>query len=159
MRDKKTSLLKLKKSFIEYTNLIEWINPQAITLTLKQRVENIGIDIINASINFRHFINRLNRWFYGSAADRYNKSIQVVPIIEHNASTRYHYHAAIERPDHIDMDEFKVAIGECWLKTKWGYNHIDIQPMTDIGWIEYISKIKSKREYDLAIDWANLRRS
>ena len=150
---------KLKKSFIEYANSIVWTNPYAITLTLKQRVDNLAIDLINASSNFRYFLNRLNRCFFGNAAGRYKKSVQVVPIIENNATTRYHFHAAIERPQHIDEAEFNHAIHQCWMKTKWGYNHIDIQPMTDSGWIDYISKVNTKNEYDLAIDWANLRRN
>ena len=150
---------KIKKSFIEYANSIDWINPHAITLTLKQRVDNLAIDLIHASINLRYFLNRLNRWFFGSASTRYKKSVQVVPVIENNYTTRYHYHIAIDKPDHIDDVEFSHAIRQCWIKTKWGYNHIDIQPMTDNGWIDYISKVNTKDEYDLAIDWVNLRKN
>jgi hypothetical protein len=104
-------------------------------------------------------LNRLNRWFFGNGSTRFNKSIQVVPIIENNHSTRYHFHAAIERPSHINELDFDRAVRQCWLKTKWGYNHIDIQPMNDNGWIEYLSKVNTKSEYDLAIDWVNLRRN
>ena len=153
-----TDYKKLKKSFIDYANSIEWINPYAITLTLKQRVDNLAIDMMTASTNFRHFLNRLNRWFFGNGATRFNKSVQVVPIIENNHSTRYHFHAAIERPDHIAPEEFDHAVRQCWSNTKWGYNHIDIQEMTDCGWIDYISKVNTKKQYDLSIDWVNLRK-
>ena len=150
---------KIKKSFLEFANSILWSNPYAVTLTLKQRVDNLAIDIMIASQNLKHFLNRLNRWFFGNGSTRFNKSIQVVPIIENNHLTRYHFHAAIERPSHVNELDFDHAVRQCWLKTKWGYNHIDIQPMTDNGWIEYISKVNSKSEYDLAIDWVNLRRN
>ena len=157
MFDRFQDYKKIKNSFIEYASSIQWTNPHAITLTLKQRVDNISINQIIASINFRHFLNRLNRWFFGNAAERYKKSIQVVPVIESNATTRLHFHAAIERPEHINQIEFDNAIRHCWSKTKWGYNHIDIQPMTDNGWIEYISKLKTKNQYDLGINWENVR--
>ena len=137
---------KIKESFLEFANSILWSNPYAVTLTLKQRVDNLAIDIMIASQNLKHFLNRLNRWFFGNGSTRFNKSIQVVPIIENNHS-------------HINELDFDHAIRQCWLKTKWGYNHIDIQPMTDNGWIKYISKVNTKSEYDLAIDWVNLRKN
>ena len=49
---------KLKKSFIDYANSIEWINPYAITLTLKQRVDNLAIDIV--TVFFHFFLYQIN---------------------------------------------------------------------------------------------------
>ena len=53
--------------------------------------------------------------------------------------------------------EFKQAIEDAWAKTRWGYDQTAIVPMTSDGWVRYISKLDQKPQYDLAIDWPNIR--
>ena len=78
-------------------------------------------------------------------------------MIEHDDLTRIHVHGAVDRPATVDFDTFKAEIERCWLMTNWGYREMEIVPMTNAGWITYITKFAQKPEFDLAIDWTNTR--
>jgi hypothetical protein len=60
-------------------------NPTAVTLTMKKRGGCRSADLIVASENFRHFINRLNHTLLGSRAKRYGARLNTVAVIEVNA--------------------------------------------------------------------------
>jgi hypothetical protein len=149
---------KLQHSLRDYLNSIAWQRPIAVTLTLKQRIKQQDLDRYVATKNFRHFMNRLNRKVFGTAAHRHGKGLRVIPVLEHDELVRFHNHATIDQPAHLDFDHFKEMIETCWSKTTWGFRQMHIVPVTDgPGWIRYITKFDQKPEYDLDIDWMNAR--
>ena len=147
----------LRSAIIEYIKSISWINPFGLTLTFKQQVNFQKLDFNLASSNIRHFMKRLNRMVFGSSAQRFQKGLKLFPVIETSADNRIHIHALIDCPDHIDPSEFQDKIDKAWSKTNFGYHHTHIQPIRDDGWSTYITKFNQKSEYDLAIDWMNVR--
>lgn len=149
---------KLRDSLREYLAKIPWERPVALSLTLKQRIEGQQISLYAATSNFRHFMNRLNRFAFGNAARRYGKGLRVMPVLEHDELVRFHHHATIDQPAHLEFDQFKTAVETCWLDTAWGYQQMFIVPVTDLsGWNGYLTKANQKQQFDLAIDWINTR--
>lgn len=149
---------KLQNALRAYLNALPWQKPIAVTLTLKQRIKQQQVDLYAASTNFRQFMNRLNRKIFGNAAQRYGKGLRVIPVLEHDEQVRFHNHATIDQPMHMDFDRFEQIIETCWLKTTWGFRQMHIVPITDgPGWMRYITKTDQKSDFDLAIDWMNAR--
>ena len=147
--------VELQNATRSYIAKISWDCPVAVNLTLKQRVRQKRIDLCIASTNFRHFMNRLNRVAFGNAVKRFGHRLQVITVTELSHSNRLHHHAVIGRPDHIEFEQFKAHIEDCWRKTYWGYRETVVVPMTNFGWVSYITKLDQKPEFDLAIDWMN----
>lgn len=155
----------------------DWRSIWDLTLTLKQaRKTNDGLRWIRADEHqcreaFRHFMNRLNRAVYGNACRRNGKKLRVLPILENGTFVeqtpdgkpqfrgRWHFHAAIEPPTHIEADRFKTLIHECWSKMDWGYRQIEVRPNADRGWINYMLKGRQKFAFEAwedCIDWGSL---
>jgi hypothetical protein len=133
----------------------EFLNPAAVTLTLKKRVGGNIIDQIKASTNFRHFRNRLNHAVLGSRAKRHGAQLRLVAVIETSADNRLHYHCIIDRPYYCSFETFSAIVREQWSKTDFGYNQIDIQDQADAGWTDYILKPRQKHSLLDSIDWDN----
>lgn len=131
-------------------------NPMAVTLTMKRKASGLQCDHVQASRNFRHFMNRVNRRIFGSASKRYGKKLRVFPVIESNAEGRLHYHALIDRPARIAATDFDGLIREEWSQTALGYREIDIKSVQDDGWLSYLCKSRQKSSGLLdSIDWDN----
>ena len=163
---KKMDNVLIRKSLKEWVNCQDWKSPFAVTLTLKQVVfakneaatVRVPISTDLASQNFRHFLNLLNRRVFGKSATRYQKSVNVIPVLEGgNGDKRFHYHAVIDCPRNDLAKEFPKMIAECWSKTQWGYTEIDIQPKADGGWINYMTKFRDKTDFGTSIDWMNVK--
>lgn len=134
-----------------------WRSVCGLTLNLKQSVKSprgatIGIDEYWAKKGFGQFMRRLNRAVYGSANRHHGKRLRVVPIIEKSLDGRLHYHVAIEPPAHLDNDEFCRLAMLIWLKTPLGYGHGDVAPHADAGWIDYMTKKRSKNGFEHYFD-------
>ncbi len=130
-------------------------NPAAVTLTMKKRVGGRNADSILASENFRQFMNRLNNKILGSAAKLHGRRLKTVAVIESNADGRLHYHALINRPHYCSFEAFKEAVTDQWLRTDFGYRHVDIQDAANAGWTNYMLKLRQKISLLDAIDWNN----
>ncbi|MBL4751952.1 MAG: hypothetical protein JKX71_15480 [Amylibacter sp.] len=124
----------------------------AVTLTMKQHAHTETLDRQAAEKNLRHFLNRLNRKCFGSAAvRRHNKRVEVIPVLEKSYSGRLHYHLTLRNPLPDRPFFFKQMIGRCWSETKYADKHIDIQEAYDVQrWNSYITKQHTKN-----IDWNN----
>jgi hypothetical protein len=173
----KHAFKELRKSSL--LDISRWRAVWALTLTLRQccrygahtalhdhRNEQwLGRNVI-VSLNeyqcakaFRHFMNLLNREIYGKASYRYDKRINVVPILEKETNGRWHIHAAIEPPYRMGAAQFENLIQHCWRKTHWGYDRITIDQSADRGWINYMLKPSQKSEFEAwvdCIDWNSL---
>jgi len=158
--------LPTKTDYFNYFNDNRVPNAVAVTLTMKQRIESsdfrgrfgVTLDPIRVSENTRHFLNRVNQSVFGKGFLRYGKRLSVIPVTEGNAVIRLHIHMTLERPEHMNLGEFERLISECWSKTKFGYNDIQIKPIDHYeGWMGYILKNKSKSEgLQSSVDWDNV---
>lgn len=141
----------MKQQLKEYIQPFPKENVFAITLTMKQHSKGQRLDKIRASKNLRYFLNRLNRVFFRSSARRYNKRVNVIPVLEKSYSGRLHYHLTIENPLPDEPFYFEQSIKEQWQKTDFGDAQVDIKIASDVDrWNQYIMKAKTPD-----IDWAN----
>ena len=134
---------------------VKFLNPTAVTLTLKKRSGANVIDPIKASANLRHFRNRLNHAVLGSKAKRQGERLWMVAVLEISADGRLHYHCIIDRPYYCSFEKFCAFVREQWSKTDFGYHQIDIQDQADTGWTDYILKQRQKGSLLNSIDWDN----
>jgi hypothetical protein len=108
---------------------------------------------IDASNQLKHLLNRLNRTLLKSQYRNGRKKLMVLSVFEGSTEGR-HLHLVIENPT-TDI-AFRLIFQEIWLKLRtWKNNKFrnekpDIK-QADAGWIDYITKIGSKRT---AIDTA-----
>jgi hypothetical protein len=163
------------KSHLFDTNT--WSSIWDLTLTLKQaRKTDDGLRWVHNDEDqcrgaFRHFMNLLNRAVYGNAFRRHDKQLRVLPILENGSffekgtdgyqrlRRRWHFHAAIEPPRHVEVDRFKAMIEDCWSKVDWGYRKVLVRPNANRGWISYMLKYRQKSAFEVwsdCIDWESL---
>jgi hypothetical protein len=138
-----------------------WTSVCDLTLTLKQVLwvdcgRRVAINEDHCRNSFRHFMKLLNRKTYGNAFCRHGKRLQVIPILEKDRDGRFHYHVAIEPPDHIAPVRFSELVQECWSQTDWGYRKTEIRFNADQGWVDYMLKSNQKSGFEAwsdCIDW------
>lgn len=141
-----------------------WKNPFAVTLNLKQasKVETdrgrsfVALTDQYASQNLRHFLNRVTRHYHGNAGRRFGKRLPVIPVLEGGNGHRLHYHLLIDLPEATSLDEVYPLFVTEWMRTQWGYGQVNIQQNPDAGWLNYITKLRSKIDVGESIDWMNL---
>lgn len=167
------SAKKLRDATLNWDRLQtdHWSSITDVTLTMKQSRETelrwVRIDELQCKQAFRHFMKRLNQKIFGHAADRYNKGLRVIPILEkaqigydrEPSLGRWHYHAAIEPPERLTDEQFGTLMGDCWRRTHWGYDRMMIRQNADRGWIDYMFKFGQKSELEVwsdCIDWDSL---
>ena len=151
------SSYRLTEEVIDWVSEYRIPNPLSVTLTEKQKVDTEWIDDRRSSVNFRHFMNRLNQKVYGKRFLRYDKRLFVFPVQEGTKHTRHHLHLILELPSNYNINNFRELIFECWSKTRFGYSQVDVKPMIDCGWIRYQLKHRSKSQDVLSsIDVDNL---
>ena len=119
---------------------------------MKQRSNGIWLDEVRASKNLRHFLNRLNRSIFGQAFKRYDRRLNVVPVIERSSPGRLHFHLVIQNPYPDSPARFEQMIGEEWSRTDFGYGETHVDQLIDHGWTDYISKTKTASD---GLDWEN----
>ena len=138
-----------RQALQDYLKGIQWVNPFCVTLTM---TTNTWRDV---SQNFRHFMNRLNKKFLGKSFHRYGNRLRVVPVIEGDDVVSPHYHCIIDNPHPHRNQEFITTVRHCWWKTELSKPEVHIQPMTDDGWVNYITKQRSKKSVKDSVDWQN----
>ena len=120
-----------------------------VSLTLKQFVDGARLDVIRASQNLRHFMNRLNASVYGNAFKRFGRRLNIIPAIEKSSDGR-HYHLILQNPYPEDPQRTKALIEEQWSKTRFGHSQTHLHWPLDHGWSDYITKLRSTGD---GIDW------
>jgi hypothetical protein len=138
-----------KQTLTKFFRTDHWRSIVALTLNLKQSIATgiggfVKIDEQIAKKAFAHFMHVLNRRVYGAAYRHGRKRLRVIPVIEKSAGQRLHYHVALEPPDFMPEQEFAELSMQTWLETELGYGHGDIQTDGDGGWIDYMTKSKTK---------------
>ena len=151
---------KIRAEVLNYINQIAWQSPHAITLTLKQASANNGrIDEIKASDTLKHFCNRVNRSLLGRSAVRNGQRLPCFSVYEGTVDVRPHYHLCLDRPSDITYERFVAEIHTAWAATHFGYREIEVKPCTNVdGWLEYMTKRRTKTDFQSSIDWNNTTR-
>lgn len=98
----------------------------------------------DAVVNIGSFLNRLNYACYKHAYKRYGKRLAVISCIEggrkqlrektpaHDVIKELHCHLLLERPKHIQYDDFKFMIIKLWMDTEWGNTQHHIKPVRNL---------------------------
>ena len=142
--------LEYQQEIRDWIKDIELSNPFAITLTTFSNTR------ISHSQNFKHFMNRLNQSYLKNSYRRYNQKLTVIPIREGTNHIQTHIHCVIDNPYPDRNREFVRLVKESWSKSVLGRPMIDIQPMYDKGWIDYMTKLTSKSDIKDSVDWSNV---
>jgi hypothetical protein len=151
----------IRQALLTFCQAKTWINPQAVTLTLRLARWRDGIRIpltrSDAQQNLRHFLNVLHKRL-GSYGFPKRDVLQRLPIFEGTDQVRMHIHMMLDRPDCIEADCYAELIQREWSHTYWGHELVTVEPCTSAeGWLEYITKFRSKADYADAIDWTNFK--
>jgi hypothetical protein len=131
----------------------DWRSMCDLTLMLRQSrpasaIAGQHIDEAQARAAFRHFMNLLNRAVFGNAVRRHGKRVRVIAVLEKETEGPWHYHAAVEPPPHLTLDQFESLIRDCWLRVGWHYPDVLVRPGADSGWIHYMLKRRQKTAFD-----------
>lgn len=149
------ALMKHSRSFVAS---FPWVAPQAITLTFKLGKYHNGVFItpgaIEYSQNVRHFLNLLNKALFGALA-RNGWLLSVVSVLEHPPGGRPHYHLVVDKPAHIPNGYFEWLVQDLWRQTFWGHRVVHVGVNGGLRWINYVTKLRTKPNYDESIDWHN----
>ena len=144
--------INIKNSIKGYLKTFNTHGCLAVTLTMKQGCFKGRLNEEKSSQNFHHFMNVLNRKVYKQQFKRFNKRLNVIPIIENSYKDRLHLHIILSIPENIVLNDYITLIKETWNKTDFGYREIDVQPITNSVWTEYITKFKTSLD---EVDWEN----
>lgn len=94
-----------------------------------------------AKATFAAFRWKLDRIILKSAATKHGRELTYVPVIEgQGLGQRIHYHCVIVTPSWVTLPDMQTAVRRAWSRTDFGAQQIDVQPMRDDGWLQYISK-------------------
>jgi len=147
----------LREAVKEFLNKNKLSNCYFVTLTMKQITHTAGrLTKERASINIKHFLNRLNRAEFGAArANRLNTRLRCITSVEKSLSGRIHVHMLIEKSQKYDQSAFEELTRKLWTKkTEFGYEDIlCIDACDPIGLHHYITK-EIRFDTD-CIDWKN----
>lgn len=136
-----------RKQILKWLDVGDWDDWYAVTLTFAQSLPdaNGGKCLLSrdiASRNLRHYLNVLNKRFWGNAARKYGRRCQVIPTFEYGkAPKKYlHYHLFIKKPNHVPAWKFECRLWSDWFKAEWSELSVKVRDNTDSGWLEYITK-------------------
>ena len=153
-----------------FFNTATWGSFCDVTLTLKQARQSdkgtwIRIDDYPCRQAFRHFMKLLNRAVFGAASRRHGKRLRVLPVLEKgevcsssmrseecSPSGRWHIHAAIELPAHLNAVGLEKLIRRCWSNVELGFGRILVRAGANAGWINYMLKGRQKSQFDGFLD-------
>lgn len=151
------TLLHDKQMLVQMCDTTHWGSVIALTLNLKQSIPTgtggfVPLDELMAKKAFGRYMRTLNRRTYKSAFRHHRKRLRVIPILEKSMGGRWHYHIAIEPPLFIEHAAFGELAMEAWLKGDLGYGHGDVCLRADPGWINYMTKGRTKSAFEHYFD-------
>ena len=115
----------------------------------------VKLTAVEAQQNLRHFLNVVHKKLAAYGFPK-KAELQCVPIFEGNDAVRPHFHLMLDRPACIEAAEYASLLEDEWSCTHWGHQRADVKPCDDEdGWLDYISKLRTKTDYAAAIDWTN----
>jgi hypothetical protein len=66
------------------------------------------------SSDVRHYLNRVDRWLYGSAHRRYGKRVSRIVALHKSPGVGWHLHAVLRTPEHSPQQEFIALLEAEW---------------------------------------------
>jgi hypothetical protein len=105
---------------------------------------------------FRRFVAKMNRAVYGNAYHRFEKRLSIVPVLEGGQCEHYHYHALIEVPAYMNADDFMHLLEWTWKGMPCAGSQVHLEPVRDLGWLDYMLKRRGKADLPDAVDFRNL---
>jgi len=115
---------------------------------------------IDGSKAIKHFLDRLNRILLKSQYTNGKRKLSCLTVREGNHRYDIHYHFCIENPCTNNID-FNDAAIKAWIEVR-GFSHSlfrneppFIQFDVDEGWIDYITKFRSKSDWNEIFDPLN----
>ena len=140
---------KIKAAINDLCPTSHWRSVCALSLNMKQAYRDRDgyskyVCEIEAKKEFGKYCFELNRKIYKSAHRHHGKRLKIIPFIEKKEFGRWHYHLAIEPPEHLQAVEFCETAMALWENTPLGYGHGMYKTNRDQGWIEYCAKHASK---------------
>jgi hypothetical protein len=150
--------IDLREALLEFCREKNWINPQAVTLTLRTSrlvgTVRVKLTAFEAQRNLRHFLKVVHKKLAPFGFPK-KAVLQCLPIFEDD-EVRPHLHLMLDRPACIEAAEYADLLQYEWSRTDWALERADIKPCDDDdGWLDYISKLRTKSDYAAAIDWTN----
>ena len=147
----------------QHFDTTHWKSAFALTFTLKQAFHSqpgvsVRLTEDQCRATFAHFLRKLNKAIFGATARHYGKRVKIIPVLEKDENGRWHYHAAIEKPQHVSELKFLTLLRRFWSQLDWGYERMSIEGNVDQGWIDYMLKPKQKSGLECwsdCIDWNN----
>lgn len=140
--------------------LLEWLrsnvidNAFGITLNLKRKLNNIVVDYLDCQRALGFFMNRMNRNLLKGKFTRGSQRLEVIPTYQIGSfKERQHYHLVVGIPKQKSLKDVTKISEACWKKVDQSYGKPFIEKVYDDGWLEYSTKIKSRKDL---IDCNNL---
>jgi len=143
-------------------NAVQYLLTLQTKLVRASKASVLENQLIDLSVDFRHFQSRINNECYGNGARRKPKllSLLTVPIIEGlkfapDGFRTLHFHVAIGNvPEHLKTDEFFNHVKGAWQTTRYGASDVHIRAASDSD-LSYITKEILKNEGH-GVDWTNV---
>lgn len=137
-----------------------WVYPMFVTVTAKQGYKGHYISDYALQQCVKHLVKRLEAEFYGSIRRRKGARLHFLPAGETSANNRRHFHFIIDNPLGLVREEYQEEVRTNWKKTDWADREINVQEYhPDRHHLAYVTKIRTKPEYDLGFLWDLVRKT
>jgi len=159
--ESKPILKRIRDNYKEMCAIDDWINPVAVTLTLKYCYYFSGKRIWRNPSDYektlKHFLKVLNGKVYGRGWKKYGCRLSAIFFFEERTDiarrVRPHFHGCIDRPPTISEEQFQVLIETIWSNLDFGYHQVRVDTCNNRnGWLSYISKFRTKVAFADALD-------
>ncbi len=121
------------------------VQTYAITLTLKQKKNNLSIDIYTAQKTMKNFLTRISRELLGN---KHKKKFPLQRIPSYETKGRLHYHLLIDLPEK-NLEEVEFITQRHWNPSviPVAYNETKVKHIYDCsGWLNYITKFEKRND-------------
>lgn len=146
-------------AILEQLRAHPWLDPLEFDPTLKQAFTVDGSHFIRGDdktydLNFKWFLNRLNKVLYANRSTKIQ--LPIFCVLERSFEGRWHFHTLIDRPPGITRIQLSYAIRLCWQQVPFAHKAMIIGP-ADQSWKRYLLKPSQKPgHYPDAFRWTNI---
>lgn len=137
--------MRLNKEVVE--DIVSRIDPDTfITLSVKQCLPaTVGPLYVGNPERYdramRTTLKAVHRQVYGKRQSRRKRHLfKNISTLERAYGGRWHIHCCLKRPDHVNIEQFRMIFLQCWEKSNWYMPHNEVVQMTG-GAAYYILKM------------------
>lgn len=129
----------------------------AASLTFRQELNGRRLSEIAASSALYVFARKLNRYAFGNKTKKSRGGLRLTfAAVREGDCTgvgkHLHYHAMIGVPDRFSVQEWAKKCDESWSEVRRAGCQNRFEEVVDGGWITYILKRYTKRNFDECVD-------